>query len=352
VGIDREHHHVPHDEIRDLMEPTTFIFGSLSRLIEANNEPLLAVSMFGFVFLAVLSIIQAAQSRAAIRRRAIAINPALPRAQGGVLQSDPDNRRHNIEEVSELLFAVDRGLGSSNQGRISKIRAELIRAGYFRKDSVLFYYVARTSLACLFAYLCLTLTRSLMPSTSPTALSGFVLAGALLGMAMPAVYVHHRHRIMYQQCVLGFPSFLDLLLVCCEAGLTPRAGIDRVSREITRTHPFLGANLYLMTLELRAGRPLEDAIEALGGRINVEEVKSLGSLLQQTEELGTSLTNALRVFSDEMQTRRILRAEERAHSLPVKLVLPLALFVFPAILVVVLMPIFIRIQKTLLAGGS
>jgi tight adherence protein C len=334
------------------MEPATSIFGSLSRLIESNNEPLLAVSMFGFVFLAVLSIIQAAQSRAAIRRRAIAISPAFSKAPGGAYQSDPDNRRHYIEEVSELLFAVDRGLGASNQGRISKIRAELIRAGYFRKDSVLYYYVARASLACLFAYLCLTLARTVMPSPSPTALSGFLLAGALVGMAIPAVYVHRRHRIMHQQCVLGFPSFLDLLLVCCEAGLTPRAGIDRVSREITRTHPFLGANLYLMTLELRAGRPLEDAIDALGSRINVDEVKSLGSLLQQTEELGTSLTKALRVFCDEMQSRRMLRAEERAHSLPVLLVLPLALFVFPAILVVVLLPMFTRIQKTFLAGGG
>ena len=247
---------------------------------------------------------------------------------------------------------MDRGLGASNQGRISKIRAELIRAGYFWKDSVLFSYDARASFACLLAYLSLTLTRVLMPSASPTALTGFVLAGAMLGMLMPAVYLHRRHRIMHQQCVLGFPSFLDLLLVCCEAGLTPRAGIDRVSREITRTHPCLGANLYLMTLELRAGRPLEDAIEALGSRINVEEVKSLGSLLQQTEELGTSLTNALRVFSDEMQSRRMLRAEERAHSLPVKLVLPLALFVFPAILVVVMLPMFVRIQKTLFAGGG
>ena len=246
---------------------------------------------------------------------------------------------------------MDRGLGASNQGRISKIRAELIRAGYFRKDSVLCYYVARASLACLLAYLSLMLCRAMMPSTSSTALSGYVLAGALIGMAMPAYYVHRRHRIMHQQCMLGFPTFLDLLLVCCEAGLTPRAGIDRVSREITRTHPFLGANLYLMTLELRAGRPLVDAIEGLGARINVEEVRSLGSLLQQTEELGTSLTDALRVFSDEMQSRRMLRAEERAHSLPVKLVLPLALFVFPTILVVVMLPMFIRIQKTLLGGG-
>ena len=103
-----------------------------------------------------------------------------------------------------------------------------------------------------------------------------------------------------------------------------------------------------MTLELRAGRPLVEAIEALGRRINMDEAKSLGSLLQQTEALGTNLTHALRVYSDEMQARRLLRAEEKAHSLPVKLVLPLVLFVFPAMLVVVLMPVFIRIHKAFL----
>jgi len=174
----------------------------------------------------------------------------------------------------------------------------------------------------------------------------------LMGMMLPALYLRRRHTILHRQCVRGFPSFLDLLLVCCEAGLTPRAGIERVSREISKMYPFLGANLFVMTLELRAGWPLVDAIEGLGRRINVEEVKSLGSLLQQTEELGTSLTDALRVYSDEMQTRRLLHAEERAHSLPVKLVLPLALFVFPVVLVVVLMPVFVRINKTMFAGGG
>jgi len=329
------------------------MFASLAGLIEDNTEPLLAVSMFGFVFLSVLAIINAAQSRVTIRKRTIAYNPAYSGPARGVLPTDANSRSsHSVEDVSELLFAVERGLGASSEKRISKVRGELIRAGYFRKDAVACYYIARVTLGSLLAYLSLTVARAFMPSSSATVLSGIVLAGALVGMAVPAIYLRRRHRILHQQCLLGFPSFLDLLLVCCEAGLAPRAGIERVSREITKTHPFFGANLFLMTLELRAGRPLVDAIEALGRRINVDEVKSLGSLLQQTEELGTSLSNALRIFSDEIQARRLLRAEERAHSLPVKLVLPLAFFVFPAILVVVLTPVFIRINKALFAGGG
>lgn len=334
--------------------PTSMsVLASVSGFIEDHTEPLLAVSMFGFVFLSVLGIIHAAQSRATIRKRTIAYNPAHPGTSRSVYPSDGDARNaHNVEDVSELLFAVERGLGASTEERISKVRGELIRAGYFRKDAVLCYYIARVTLGCLLAFLSLPLARAFMPSASPSALSVTALAGALIGIAAPALYLRRRHNLLHQQCVLGFPSFLDLLLVCCEAGLAPRAGIERVSREITKTHPFFGANLFLMTLELRAGRPLVDAIESLGRRINVDEVKSLGSLLQQTEELGTSLTNALRVFSDEIQARRLLRAEERALSLPVKLVLPLAFFVFPAVLVVVLMPVFIRISKALFAGGG
>jgi tight adherence protein C len=335
------------------MQTSTSMFALLSRFVEDNTEPLLAVSMFGFVFLTVLAIIHAVQSRATIRNRTVAYNPAYFRAPRGVHATDTDNRKpHNVEDVSELLFAVERGLGASTDKRISKIRGELIRAGYFRKDAVPCYYIARVTFGCLFAYLSLVLARALEPSSSATTLSAIILTGALVGLAMPALHLRRRHTLLHQQCVLGFPSFLDLLLVCCEAGLAPRAGIERVSREITKTFPFFGANLFLMTLELRAGRPLVEAIEALGRRINVEEVKSLGSLLQQTEELGTSLSNALRVFSEEVQARRMLRAEERAHSLPVKLVLPLALFVFPAVLVVVLMPVFIRINKALIAGGG
>ncbi len=289
------------------MQTLTSMFALLSKLVEDNTEPLLAVSMFGFVFLSVLTIINAAQSRVTIRKRTVAYNPANSGSSRSVHPADTSARGSpNVEDVSELLFAVERGLGASNEKRITKVRGELVRAGYFRKDAVACYYIARITLGCLLAYLSLTIARVLMPSLSASAVAGVVLAGALVGLAMPALYLRRRHRLLHQQCLLGFPSFLDLLLVCCEAGLAPRAGIERVSREITKTHPFFGANLFLMTLELRAGRPLVDAIEALGRRINVDEVKSLGSLLQQTEELGTSLSNALRVFSDEIQARRLL----------------------------------------------
>ena len=129
------------------MQTSTSMFAGLSRLIEDNTEPLLAVSMFGFVFLSVLAIIHAAQSRATIRKRTIAYNPAYFKAPQSVHPLDSDGRGpQNVEDVSELLFAVERGLGASSERRISKIRGELIRAGYFRKDAVPCFYIARVTL--------------------------------------------------------------------------------------------------------------------------------------------------------------------------------------------------------------
>jgi tight adherence protein C len=321
----------------------TELTGTIGHFVETSRAPLLAASVFGFVFLAALATIHAAQARRAVRKRAIAFNPVMAPV-GGELAA---RRRKdaNVEDASELLFAVEKGLGSTGDRSLSKIRRELIRAGYFGGNAVFWFYVARFALAGALALAFVRLTRVLAADPTVGLEMALAITGACIGLLLPALYLKHRHGLLRQQCRLGFPNFLDLLVVCAEAGLTPRAGIERVSREITRTHPFLGANLFLMNLELQAGRPLVEAIEGLGRRVQLDEVRSLGSLLQQTEELGTNLTSALRVFSDEMRARRLLRAEGKAHSLPVKLVLPLAFFVFPVMLVVTLMPVAIRIQK-------
>ena len=120
------------------------------------------------------------------------------------------------------------------------------------------------------------------------------------------------------------------------------APASSVSREIVRTYPFLGANLFLMHLQIRAGRTVSETLASLAERVRLDEVSKLGALLQQTEALGTSVASTLRTFSEEMRARRMLRAEEKAHALPAKLVVPLALFIFPVILVVVFLPVIVR----------
>lgn len=303
--------------------------------------PMLVASVFGFVFLALLAIMQAAQSRQAIRRRAIAFNPA----SGPRPPSPTGTTGTAADQATELLYSVEKGLSATSEAGVSKLRGELIRAGYFGKDAVFWYYVARLVVGGLQALASFAVIQQFAPETPAIGVLAWTAAAACSGMMLPSFVVSRRKKAMVQQCRNGFPNFLDLLVVCSEAGLTPRAGIERVSRELTVTHPFLGANLFLMCLELRAGRPLPEAVGSLGKRVRIDEIRSLGSLLQQTEELGTNLSSALRVYSEEMRAKRLLRAEERAHALPVKLVLPLALFVFPVMLIVALLPLFVRIHK-------
>lgn len=171
-----------------------------------------------------------------------------------------------------------------------------------------------------------------------------IFGSAILGLVAPGFLLSKRIKMLQQQCRDGFPDFMDLMVVCAEAGISVDQAIGRVSRELTPTFPYLGVCLHLTTLELRAGRPLAESFNTLAGRMGIEEAHNLGSLLQQSEELGTSLSEALRVYSDEMRDKRMSLAEEKAHALPAKMSVPLTMFVFPVVLVVILLPVYVRVQ--------
>ncbi|HTZ41252.1 MAG TPA: type II secretion system F family protein [Syntrophales bacterium] len=151
------------------------------------------------------------------------------------------------------------------------------------------------------------------------------------------------------QIIRGFPDALDLLVVCVEAGMGIDAAINRVAEEIRLSSRIISDELRLLNLELRAGKGRADALRNLGIRTDVEEVRSFTTLLIQTDRFGTSVAQALRVHSDSMRTRRYQRAEELAAKLPVKLMFPLILFIFPAIFVVIVGPAAIQIYHAIIA---
>ena len=154
-----------------------------------------------------------------------------------------------------------------------------------------------------------------------------------------------RVRLIQEKHRQGFPEMLDLLVVCTEAGIGVEAAIDRVGRELTHLYPHLSTQIHLFNLELRAGRSFPDALDRFADNLGIEEARSFATLIQQSQELGTSLVDALRVYSDEMRDKRLARAEEKAHALPAKLVLPLGFCIFPVMLVVTMLPVILRISK-------
>jgi tight adherence protein C len=168
-----------------------------------------------------------------------------------------------------------------------------------------------------------------------------------LSVLGPDAYVSRRERKMQQRYRIAFPDMLDLLVVCVDAGLSLEAALERISGEIMRQSYELGMNLRLMSAERRAGRSTIDALDGFAKRIGLDEARALAGLLRQSIELGTDVAEALRVFSDEMRDRRMLRAEERANQLPVKMVAPLGLFIFPVILMVAMVPVAIRLLSVM-----
>jgi len=248
-----------------------------------------------------------------------------------------------MAESINLLQRAAR-FSSDNDTSFSKTRYELIKAGYLGANAVSIFYAVRIGLGLALpaAFLFAKLFLQLQVPSLVSLLS--VIGLTLLGLILPSFYVGHRQSAMRQEYRHGFPDFMDLLIVCVEAGLGLEGAIERVSRELIDSHPHLAANIHLVSLELRAGKPLSEAIAGLSDRTGIDEVQSLGALLKQSEELGTSLATALRVYSDEMRDKRFSRAEEKANALPVKMMVPLGLLIFPVLMIVILLPVVVRMQ--------
>jgi tight adherence protein C len=121
------------------------------------------------------------------------------------------------------------------------------------------------------------------------------------------------------------------------------ASLDRVARELGDSYPSLAANIHMTNLEIRAGRTMTDSLEHFGDRLGLDEARSFATLIQQSEELGSSIGDALRVYSDDMRHKRLSRAEEKAYSLPAKLAVPMMVCIFPTLFVVILLPVIVRV---------
>jgi tight adherence protein C len=250
--------------------------------------------------------------------------------------------------VSPLFAPFARPFVPTDMAKISILRRRLVCAGYHRPAAIGLYYTARIGIAVVFVVLFAMAAPLLSTRLSDRFIPMLGLAGAAIAFYLPDIWIGMRTRKLQQQYREGFPDALDLLVVCVEAGLSLDAAISRVGVEVGHAHPLLAENFAMMSLELRAGGSRADALHNLAERMGIDEVRSMVTLLLQSEELGTSVADALRLYSDDMRTMRMLRAETKAQALPVKLALPLGFFVFPTMLIVILLPVMIRIYRLIL----
>lgn len=228
------------------------------------------------------------------------------------------------------------------------LRARMIAAGYSSPLAPRAYSLIRLCLLVglpllLFLFLIVTHQR-------PGIVKLYMLAmfAALIGMYAPAIYIRFKVGDRQSDLVNGFPDALDLMLVCVEAGLGLEAAFNRVGMEITRSHPLLSEQLGMVVLELRAGRTREDALRRMADRAGVDEIRAFATLLIQSSKLGSSIGQTLRIYAAEMREKRRMRAEEKAHRLPVLLSIPLVAFMLPVMIGVLMLPAVIRTVRVLL----
>jgi tight adherence protein C len=232
--------------------------------------------------------------------------------------------------------------------QLSTLRNKLMLAGYYSREAAAIYLGAKAAaMIAAIVGIVLLLPMSLGKHGGPLPMLGGA-AFALVAIIGPDQFIKSRRTKREREYREGFPDLLDLLVASVEAGLSLDAAVSRVTEELTRRYVNLSEHLKVLTLELRAGRSRKDAWTAFAERLGIDEARSLATMLRQAEEMGTSLGETLAVFSDDMRSKRMLYAEEKAMALPAKMMIPLILFIFPCLIGVLMLPAAYRIKQALM----
>jgi tight adherence protein C len=317
----------------------------------------MAASVFGDAFrdsanmLMALLVFLAVGTLAFTVMATIRVRGAVKSRTARIVMDDSERAAHSkrslryssLKAVAQLIEYTTKHYADTNSENMQVIRRRLIQAGIYDPRGVAFFFIARTALALVLAAAVFVL----VPMFSSKGGSFFwvmVMVGGIAGYVGPAMYIDKRISKRKLEHRAGFPDFMDLLVVCADSGLSMEAALERVGRELGDSYPSLTANIHMTNLEIRAGKNLKDALERFADRLALEEARSFATLINQSLDLGSSITDALRVYSDDMRHKRLSLAEEKAYALPAKLSVPMMVCIFPVIFVVILLPVFVKLH--------
>jgi tight adherence protein C len=304
---------------------------------------LLLLLLFVMVAVAVYMVGQAMTARQLTRRRLVEEGPQRGASSMGSLRSE------RVESSwLKLVNAIEKSGVSLIDTKNDALRRKLVSAGFTAPHAPQVYTFVRLVLVVALPVLMLTLMW--LTSASPSMFKLYltlVIAGAL-GLYVPSLFIRVRAEHRQRDIINGFPDALDLMLVCVEAGLGLEAAFARVGMEMTTSHPRLAEQLGAVVLELRAGRSHEDALRRMADRAGADEIRAFSTLLIQSTKLGSSIAQTLRVYASEMRERRRMKAEEKAHRLPVMISIPLVACMLPTMIGVLMLPAAIRVVRAVL----
>jgi tight adherence protein C len=216
----------------------------------------------------------------------------------------------------------------------------LVHAGFDGQAAPAVYAAVRIGTAILLPLAALTL----MPRSNALYFLGALVLSVAIGVMGPSAVLAKLARGRQDKLRRSLPDSLDLLVVCVEAGVSLDAAILRVAREMADLHPELSSELMLVNRRVNAGMPREQAMHGLWLRTGLEELRALAANMIQSEKWGTSIATVLRVFAETFRRKRKQTAEKKAATAPLKMMIPLAIFIFPTIFVVLMGPAIIKIN--------
>ncbi len=260
------------------------------------------------------------------------------------MQIDAASRESST--LAKTVASVSETLPISTQTQ-NQYKLKLIQAGYRNSGAFGIFFGAKVILSVGLFFLFLGISVSLKNEFNISL--ALAILGFIGGLLLPNVWLNSKLRNRQTEIFHSLPDVLDLMTVCVEAGLGLDSAIIKISEEKQFSKQILADEFKIVSREIRAGKPRVEAMRDLGERTGVDDIKSLVALLIQTDKLGASLARSLRVHSDSLRTKRRQIAEEAAAKTSVKLIFPLAFFIFPALFVVLLGPAAIKIYDTLLS---
>jgi len=302
--------------------------------------PLIAVGALGLVFMAIAGFMFMQGLNDPFNR--LKETSEKPKeAQNHAALRQKRNKTDQLDKYAEFLQP-------KNATELSAIKLKLLQAGYSSKSAVQTYNFLQFALAIIGLIIGALYAFTLLPDDATSKQMMMYIGGpGGAGYMLPKYWVTRRRGTRQKNIIAAFPDSLDLMLICVEAGQSLDQAIIKVSKEIRAGYPDLADEFELVAYEIKAGKDKSRVLKDFSERCGVPDISSFVSVLIQAATYGTPIAEALRVYSAEMRDKRVMRAEEKANTLPVKMTLGTMVFTLPSLLIILVGPAIYKISQVL-----
>ncbi|HCE1606397.1 TPA: type II secretion system F family protein [Vibrio parahaemolyticus] len=248
---------------------------------------------------------------------------------------------HN-KKMADTLESLAPLTSPTSEKERQTTRNKLMHAGFHQSNSLSMFYAIK-SITTILGIMIAVLVYLTVPESKY--LYTYMALSAFIGLLIPDFMLRHMVNKRQQAIRAGVPDMLDLLVVCTESGLGFNAALRRVADEIVISHPELADEVDTVCNKIQAGKPMPESLRELVVRTGLEELMGLVSMLSHASRIGGSLVNSLREYTEDYRDKRQQAAEEIAAKIPVKMMFPMVIFIWPCFFIVAIGPALISLAE-------